>query len=447
MSKNYAFINCNLYNGQPQNTMQPGMTILVRNSQNNRFNLGIIEEVGPSKDVKIPADYLIIDLKDRYVIPGLINAHAHLFGNGTPSESTGSVKGQKRIKRFADSWIGRQVLYRMMKENMLTALYSGVTTVRCVGDMHFSDVRIRDKIRQGKYSGPDMLVSGPLICVSGGHGFAGIGVEADGPWEAVKRVRENVLEGVDLIKISVTGGIMDARKVGDAGRLQMTLEEVRAVCDEAHKMGMLVAAHVESREGIRIALQGGVDTIEHGSEMDEEIISLFKNNPRSLRGYSVLIATLYVVVPMHSLPAEVAKITPVSKQNATMVFESMQKGIRQALEAGVRIGLGTDASMPYITQYNTWRELDCLVQCLGISPREAIELATRTNAEILGLGNEIGTLEAGKRADFLVLRSDPLKNLRTLAEPEMVVYRGNVLVKPRPKKIKAVEKTLDEIRF
>ena len=163
-----------------------------------------------------------------------------------------------------------------MKRNALTALHAGVTTMRSVGEFFYTDVKLRDEINNGEFVGPNLLVSGFFLSVTGGHGAPFLALVGDSPWEARRNVRINVKNGVDLIKICVTGGVTDAKMVGEAGRLQMTVEEVAAICEETHKIGLRVAAHVESTEGVRVALKGGVDTIEHGSEMDDEIISLFK---------------------------------------------------------------------------------------------------------------------------------------------------------------------------
>ncbi|MGR9594464.1 amidohydrolase family protein [Bacillus thuringiensis] len=207
-----------------------------------------------------------------------------------------------------------------MKKNALVALKSGVTTMRSVGEFFYQDVKLRDNIQAEKVIGPDLLVSGFFISATGDHGAPYLALETDGPWDGVKNVRKNVRQGVGLIKICVTGGVTDAKTIGEAGRIQLTEEEVLAICKEAHKIGMMVAAHVESTEGVRIDLKGGVDTIEHGAQMDDEIISLYKQNPNALRGYTSLIPAFQAAYPYALLDRSKTNINDVLFENAKTCF-------------------------------------------------------------------------------------------------------------------------------
>ncbi len=445
MSDKYAFINCNIIDGNLESEIQKDMVILVNSNLKYGVKEGTIYKIAKKNEIEISSDYKIVNLENKYVMPGLINAHVHLFGSGKPMKVISNEKRQNRVFSFLKTKLGRNMLKKMMKKNVINALNSGVTTMRCVGDLLYTDVEIRNEINKGNYLGPRLIVSGRLISISGGHGGANIALISDSPWEGRKCVRKNVREEVDWIKICVTGGVLDARKVGEAGRLQMTTEEITAICDEAHKVGMMVAAHVESKDGIRIALMGGVDTIEHGSEMDDEILNLFKNNPKSLRGYSALIPTLHATIPLSMLDTDITGISEVAKENSIIVYKGMVRGIQQALEAGIKIGLGTDASVPYVTHYNTWRELDYLVRYAGITPKQAIYHATKSNAEILGIDNETGSLEIGKSADFIVLNENPLENLRSLSKPNMVVARGNIINDLNINKKEQIDDALEQI--
>ncbi|MGP0579472.1 amidohydrolase family protein [Paenibacillus peoriae] len=219
--------------------------------------------------------------------------------------------------------------------------------------------------------------------------------------------------GVDLIKICVTGGVTDANMVGEAGRLQMTEEEVTAICEEAHKIGMRVAAHVESTEGVRIALKGGVDTIEHGAEMDEEIISLYKNNPRALKGYTALIPTMQAAYPTAKLDTGLTKVNETVKENSRLVYDSMLKGLRQAVEHHIKIGVGTDAAMSYVTHYDIWRELR--------------------------------SIDIGKQADLIVMEQNPLDNIKALSDVAMVMVKGNLIQTPSVTRIREVDELLDSV--
>ncbi|WMJ89096.1 amidohydrolase family protein [Anaerocolumna sp. MB42-C2] len=433
---NYALTNCRIIDGI-NSGFRENMSILISD--------GKIKQIGKSSEVKIPAGYSSVDIAGKYVMPGLINAHAHLFGSGKPMKAISGGKSQEKLVGLLRTKIGRKVLDGMVENHVLSALNSGVTTIRAVGDLFYSDVNLRDRIDSGKMKGPRLIVSGPAISVTGGHGSGSFACIADSPWEARKSVRMNVHEQVDLIKICVTGGVTDSRVVGQAGRMAMTLEEITAVCDEAHKIGLLVAAHAESTEGVRIALMGGVDTIEHGSVFDQEIIELFLNNPKSLRGYSCLIPTLYPAITICKLNPKDTLMSPVNVENSKIVFDGMVKGLEQAAAAGILVGLGTDSSCPFVTQYNTWRELDYTVKYAGISPEAAIHNATRLNAKILGIDHITGTLEPGKASDLIVVKQNPLTDLRVLSEVDMVM-RGELLIdKPQIKKQTQVEELLNTI--
>ena len=439
MSNNYAFINCNIFDGDINSEVEKDMIILVNDK-------GIIYNIGKMGEVNIPTNHEVIDLEERYVIPGLINAHVHLFSSGKPTKVSSKESMQKLIFRFVHTDLGRKILKNSMKKNTINALNSGVTTLRCMGDIFYYDKQIQNEINSKKYLGPNLIVSGYMISVTGGHGYPYLTLVCDSPWEGRKCVRRNVKAGVDFIKICVTGGVADGQSIGEAGRLQMTEEEVSAICDEAHKIELLVAAHVESQEGLRVALRGGVDTIEHGSEMDDEIINLFKNNPKSLRGYSALIPTFEAGFVSAKLDKNATKLNEVNKQNSIIIYNRMIMGIKEALASEIKIGLGTDASMTCVTHYNTWRELRHLVKYLDITPKQAIYYATKSNAEILGIDDYTGSINLEKSADFIVLGENPLENINTLSKPYMVVVRGNIINKPCVKRIKKIDTLLEEIK-
>nr|WP_269846988.1 amidohydrolase family protein [Paenibacillus sonchi] len=377
-------------------------------------------------------------------MPGLINAHVHLFADGKPftlSASEGLL--DFAFHHMLDTRLGRSVLKKRMKRNALTALHSGVTTMRSVGEFLYTDVQLRDEIKANQFVGPNLLVSGYFLSVTGGHGAPYLALVGDSPWEARKNVRINVKNGVDLIKICVTGGVTDAKMAGEAGRLQMTEEEVTAICEEAHKIGIRVAAHVESTEGVRVALKGGVDTIEHGAEMDEEIISLYQNNPRALKGCTALIPTLQAAYPSAKLDLSLTKVSETVKENSRRVYDSMLKGVRQAVEHGIQIGVGTDAAMPYVTHYDLWRELDHFMRQTKLNSRRIIEQVTKSNAEILGIDHLTGSIDIGKQADLIVLEQNPLDNIQALAGAAMVMVRGTLIQTPAVTRIRAVDELLD----
>lgn len=435
----YALKNCHLIHGDLNRNLEKNMTILV-NEQ------GLIQGIGKSSELVIPSHYGVIDLSGKYVMPGLINAHVHLFADGKPfslSVSEGMLKFA--YDRILNTKFGKNVLKKRMKRNALTALHAGVTTMRSVGEFFYTDVKLRDEINNGEFVGPNLLVSGFFLSVTGGHGAPFLALVGDSPWEARRNVRINVKNGVDLIKICVTGGVTDAKMVGEAGRLQMTVEEVAAICDEAHKIGLRVAAHVESTEGVIVALKGGVDTIEHGSEMDDEIISLFKNNPNALNGYTALIPTFLAAYPSALLDTSVTKVSATVKENARLVYTSMLKGAKQAIENGITIGLGTDAAMSYVTHYDMWREMDYYIKQTNLSNKQLIDMVTRTNAKILGIEDVTGTVDIGKQADLIVLDQSPLENIEALSDVRMVMVKGNLIQTPSVTRIQQVDDVLNSV--
>lgn len=435
----YALKNCHLIHGDLNRDLEKNMTVLV-NEQ------GLIQGIGKSSELAIPSHYEVIDLSGKYVMPGLINAHVHLFADGKPfSLSVSEGMLQFAYDRILNTKFGKNILKKRMKRNALTALHAGVTTMRSVGEFFYTDVKLRDEINNGEFVGPNLLVSGFFLSVTGGHGAPFLALVGDSPWEARRNVRINVKNGVDLIKICVTGGVTDAKMVGEAGRLQMTVEEVTAICEEAHKIGLRVAAHVESTEGVRVALKGGVDTIEHGSEMDDEIISLFKNNPNALNGYTALIPTFLAAYPSALLDTSVTKVSATVKENARLVYTSMLKGAKQAIDNGITIGLGTDAAMSYVTHYDMWREMDYYIKQTKLSNKHLIDMVTRTNAKILGIEDVTGTVDIGKQADLIVLDQSPLENIEALSDVRMVMVKGNLIQSPSVTRIQQVDDVLNSV--
>lgn len=397
-----------------------------------------IAEIGVGE--QIPADN-IIDLNGSFVLPGLINLHVHLFGTGMPSKVLGGGNLQQFLMRVLHSPLGPKIMDKIIAGNVQAQLLSGVTTIRAVGDFCYSDIHIRDKIRAGKLIGPRMLVSGPAITVPGGHGDGTFAVTSADSAELVSFVDRNAQAGVDLIKICVTGGVMDAKEVGHPGELKMNLEQTKAVCDRAHALGLKVASHTESEEGLDIALRGGVDTIEHGAAISDEMLALHRENR------SAMVVTFSPCVPLSILPPEITRLDDKATINTRVVGQGMADGANRALAEDIPLGLGTDAACPLCTQYNTWRELVYVSRFCGVSPAKAICLATLGNAEIAGLDRETGSVTEGKAADLLIVRENPLEDLRALRKAEYVFAKGRQFKNPKPKKIEKIEQWLDSIDF
>ncbi|MDA3646437.1 amidohydrolase family protein [Saccharopolyspora indica] len=439
MSAPFALTNATVLTCDGGGAELPGATVVV-DAQ------GVIEQVGPAAEVVVPRGYRRIDATGRFVLPGLINAHAHLFSDGKPlppillKESVESL-----VAAFMHSPIGRVIAKRRTKANVRTQLHSGVTTLRSLGDVGYEVVEVREEIERGDYAGPRVLASGPLLAVPGGHGAPQIALTSDSPEGARKNTRKNLAKGVTAIKIAATGGVTDARAIGEAGRPQMTEADMTAICEEAHRAGVLVAAHAQSEEGITAALRAGVDTIEHGAAMNAEMIDLFKDNPRSLRGTSALIPTLQPALPLVKLAPEITGADEIVRANAELVFEEMLQGIRDALANDITIGMGTDSALTHVTHYNTWRELDYVVRYGGLTPQQALHAATRENARILGLDGITGSIEAGKHADIVVLGANPLDDFRAFTTPELVIARGTIVERPAVTRFHELDAALDSL--
>ncbi|HDR6820379.1 metal-dependent hydrolase family protein [Bacillus thuringiensis] len=438
MKKRMALLNCTIINGDMNREIEKDMVILVNNQ-------GIIEKIENRHNIIIPKEYEQIDLKHQFVMPGLINAHAHLFSDGSPTGLSFSEEVLNFGIKLLDTKLGKKLIYNRIKKNALVSFQSGITTLRSVGEFFYQDVKLRDDILNEKLIGPDLLVSGFFISATGGHGAPYLALETDGPWEGVKNVRKNVRQGVDLIKICVTGGVTDAKTIGEAGRIQLTEEEVYAICKEAHKIGMMVAAHVESTEGVRIALKGGVDTIEHGATMDEEIISLYKQNPNALRGYTSLIPTFQAAYPYTLLDRNITNINNVLFENAKIVYTDMMISFQQAIDNDISVGVGNDAAMAYVSHYDLWRELDHMIRFGGINEKKAIHLVTKSNSEILGISKKVGTIDVGKKANLLVLPNNPIQNIKNLSKISLVIKNGILFEDLNIKKNEKLDNTLDLI--
>ena len=433
LSSSYiCLVNCSVFNGSLDSDFESDTTVIIQD--------GIIHEIGAS----VPAGAQVIDMNGKYLMPGLINAHCHLFSNGKPSTVGRSESLLNMYVSAIGCWPGRTLFKRKISRNIYNALHAGITTLRCLGDPHFYDVKIRDSLKYSPGLAPRIIAAGMGICITGGHANS-ISLKADSPWECRKAVRQNVREGVDQIKILSTGGASDSRRVGEAGRLQMTPKEIFAACDEAHRAQLLVASHCLSSDGVLESLRGGADTIEHGATLNDEMVALFKQNPNSLRGWSALIPTLSPVFHLCGVNRETAMISQAMADNVALIREGMVSATKVALNTGIRIGIGSDAAMPMVTHYDFWRELLYLCSCTGISAKHAIHLATTGNAEILGISHQTGRIAAGLSADLIGFDNNPFENINILANPRFVMMQGHQLHKPRVNRFERVETCLNQI--
>ena len=391
-------------------------------------------------DIRPDADKLngfqTIDLNGQYVLPGLINMHVHLPANGKPKEKPSDPK--KAVKLITSCGMMRKIGIKMCEGYAKTELLSGVTTIRTVGGVTDFDTIIRDAAAAGKILAPRVLASNMAVSVPGGHMAGSLAYEAKSAEEAVMYVEKIAEEKPDLIKLMITGGVMDAEVVGEPGVLRMQPELVRAACERAHALGMKVAAHVESPEGVRVALENGVDSIEHGAKPTEEILQLMKD-----RG-AFQISTISPALPYALFDRNISHATYEQQENGKVVFDGIVSMAKACLAAGIPVGLGTDTGCPYITHYDMWRELHYFVKYCGVTPAFALYSATLLNAQLAGIGDRTGSIEKGKSADLIVCKENPLQSFSALRTLSMVVKEGYRIENPIVKKMPEVERELDK---
>ncbi len=372
-----------------------------------------IERVAASSSIEIPDGATVIDLSDATVLPGLIDMHVHLIGDA-------QAQGYENLAAS----LPRNALHGAA--NARRTLEAGFTTVRNVGAGGYADVALRDAINGGDVPGPRMRVSGPSLGITGGHCDSNLlpprfevtadGV-ADGPWEIRKKLRENAKFGADLTKFCATGGVLS--KGTNVGVQQYTLEEMIVIVDESHRRERKVAAHAHGTEGIRAAIEAGVDSVEHASLIDDEGIRM------ALERGTFLVMDIYV--SDYILEAgEAAGFLAESLDKERIVGEAQRSGFRKAHEAGVRMAFGSDAGV-YPHGINA-RQFRYMVRH-GMTPMEAIQTATVHAAELLGWPDRVGAVEAGLYADLVAVAGDPTDDVSLLENPRFVMKGGEVVLR------------------
>lgn len=378
----------------------------------------------------------IVDLKGQYIMPGLINMHVHLPSSGKPTKKQMDVK--KLVKIVTSTSFTRKIAQKLCENYAQIQLYSGVTTIRTMGGVLNLDSLIRNRINNREIIGPRILAANMAISVPKGHMAGSLAYEATTCEEVRDYVRKIALDQPDVIKLMITGGVLDAKVKGEPGELKMAPELVKVACEEAHRLGLKVAAHVESPCGVQVALENGVDTIEHGACPSDEIIRLFKERK------AAHIATLSPALPFALFDPKVSHISEIEQYNGQLVFEGIIECANQCLKNNIPVGLGTDTGCPYITQYDMWREVNYFQKYCHVSNAFALYTATLGNAKIAGIDSITGSIEVGKDADLIVTQKNPLESLEALRNISMVIARGNLIVEPHVKKMSQVELELDK---
>jgi imidazolonepropionase-like amidohydrolase len=349
-----------------------------------------------------------VDLRGMTVLPGLIDVHTHLTmdTNFDPYHELSTSVAKSAL-------IGAH--------NAKVTLEAGFTTVRNVGAAGYADVDLRDAINEGLVEGPHMQVSGPALGITGGHCDDNLlpfdfhqtadGV-ADGVEAVQHKVRETIKYGADLIKVCATGGVLS--KGDDPQASQYTLEELKAIVADAHRLGRRVAAHAHGAQGILWATEAGIDSIEHGSYMNDEDIAAMKQHG------NYFVPTAYLIDWMQ----QYGNLPPFYKQKMIDVSAVEKANAKKAIAAGVKVALGTDAAV-YPHGLNA-HELDVYVNQFGMTPLAALQTATLNAADLMNWTSHVGALEAGKWADIIAVNGDPLKDIRLLQNVQFVMKSGTV---------------------
>jgi imidazolonepropionase-like amidohydrolase len=376
-----------------------------------------ITAVGPASQVQIPAGARVIDLGDATLLPGFIDSHTHVIGRMLGDPDGGPTGNVSDYPGFG------AILATRNANNLLMA---GFTTIRNVGAPNFDDIALRKAINEGWVPGPRMRSAGHSIGITGGHcdengyrpgladGDYKTGI-ANGAEEVRAAVRYQVKYGADVIKTCATGGVLS---VGDAvGATQYTSEEMKALVDEAHKLERKVAAHAHGTEGIKIAVRAGVDSIEHGSFLDEEGAKLMVEHG------TYLVPTLMAGETVEKL-AKDGVVKGQIAEKAYAAASAMRHAIQIAKRSGVKIALGTDSGV--LPHGRNGHEFTLMVEWGGLTPMESITAGTMSAATLLGWEKNIGSLETGKFADIVAVPGDPLADIKRMETVTFVMKNGVV---------------------
>jgi imidazolonepropionase-like amidohydrolase len=357
-----------------------------------------------------------IDLRTLTVLPGMIDVHTHLTADSDfdPYHELTTTPIKEALNGV---------------RNARTTLEAGFTTVRNVGASGYADVALRDEINAGHFPGPHMLVSGPPLGITGGHCDENLlpfdyHITADGVADGIaavqQKVRQNIKYGADLIKICATGGVLS--KGDDPQASQYTLEEMKAIVADAHRLGRKVAAHAHGAQGILWATEAGVDSIEHGSYIDDASIAEMKKDG------TYLVPTLY----LEDWLLQNGHLPEFYQQKMKDTIAVAKKNIRHAIDSGVKVALGTDSAV-YPHGLNA-HEFDVYVNQMGMTPWAALQSGTINAADLLGWSDRTGALEPGKWADIIAVNGDPLKDITTLEHVPFVMKSGVVYKSEMPAK-------------
>ncbi len=401
-----------LFDGKSNQLMSPAVVVVTD---------ARIVDVGPR--AATPAGAEVIDLGDATLLPGFMDAHTHI------TTERGDNNAQDRVNRI-EMTIAEKTLYAA--ELAKKTLLAGFTTIRNLGAEEFIDIGLRNAIVKGLVPGPRILAAVRGIGVLGGHcdptnGYRfglldpgqempTVAVGADGMRQAV---RWNIKYGADVIKTCASGGVLSLND--DVDSPQLTQEELNALVDQAHTQRRKAAAHSHGAEAAKRAVRAGIDSIEHGSFLDDEALRLMKEKG------TFYVPTLMALEGIKERLAAGAKMDPRQERKARLAMDAVDATVRKAVAMGVRIAMGTDAGV--FPHGRNAEELHLLVDH-GMRPIDALRATTSVNAELFGIGERTGTLEAGKLADVVAVAGDPIVNIRTVEKVLFVMKEGVVYRRP-----------------
>ncbi len=399
-------IKCGMFFSAVDETVKNDVVVLIENN--------LIKEVKNASEAGDLSGYEVIDLSNKFVMPGLIDAHVHVNMNGEPDPMPG----------LALQTLGTTAL--KSAKNAETDLMAGFTTIRDEGATGFTDIAVRDAINQGIIIGPRMFCSGIAIGTTGGHCDSHyspyieekmpFGQIIDSPDEGRKAARYTFKYGADQIKIMATGGVMS---VGDEpGAPDVSYEEMKAIIDVATSRGRISSAHAHGAVGIKNAIKAGITSIEHGMMIDDEGLEMMAEYgtyfiPTIIAAYNIIQAGI-----AGGIPAEAV-------EKATLVLKNHEKNFKKAIALGINIGFGTDAATPYNKHGEQTREFG-LMNMFGMEPVQTLLAATKVNAKLLKWENKVGSIEPGKLADIVAFDSNPIEDLKVMNNVSFVMKDGVV---------------------
>ncbi len=395
-----------LYDGKSDALVSPGYVVVKGN-----------QIVAAGAKVQLPSDAKVIDLGDATLLPGLMDAHTHLSGEASED-----------WKQDQLDWFKKEPTQRAIEATVYarSTLLAGFTSVRDLGSAEGIDVGLRNAINKGVVPGPRMLIATKAVSARGGHcdptgGYrpgimAEPGVDkgvADGPDQMRAAVRYNHKYGADVIKVCASGGVLSLNDKVDTP--QLTQAELTALVDEAHALGLKTAAHAHGSEAAKRAVRAGIDSIEHGSFLDDEALDLMRAKGTYL---------VFTPVPCILERLERGKAPDNIKEKAKAAVGAMDGTFKRALARGVKIAFGSDAG---VCKHATQNVQFAMMTKLGMKPLAAIRTATSIDAQLLGVAAKLGTLEAGKLADVIAVPGDPTKDITAMEKVSFVMKDGVVV--------------------